>query len=83
MDESLKMLKAKKEILHRLVDLDEPMTSACFKALDCEKSDDFERIFTRRISMQQYFNNLKRNMVRINTMKEGRAAAKEKKEKGQ
>lgn len=70
LDEALKLFKAKKEILQRLAELDEPLTSACFKALDCEKSDDFEQIFKRRVAMHQYFNNLKRNIVRINAMKE-------------
>ena len=81
LDGALKLFKAQKEILHRLSELDEPLTTACFKALECEKTDDFEQIFKRRIAMHQYFNNLKRNIVRLKTMKDMMAASKDKKDK--
>ena len=67
--------------MERLSKQREPLTTACFKALECEKGDTFEEVFERRIAIQQYFNYLKRNMVRIQTMKDMAAQAAEAKAK--
>lgn len=68
-DEAIRVSVAAKEILERL-SKGEPMTSACFRALECEKGDSFEQIFDRHVALQQYFDHLKRNLVRLQKMKE-------------
>jgi len=66
---ALKLFQVAKEILERIVEGKEPLTSACFKALECEKGDPFEEVFERRIALHQYFNHLRRNAERIKTIK--------------
>ena len=64
------MFKSIREILTILVEKEEPLTSACFKMLNCEKDHSFEEVFKRRIYMHDYFGNLRRNIIRINLRKE-------------
>mmetsp|Transcript_42470 Transcript_42470/g.40712 ORF Transcript_42470/g.40712 Transcript_42470/m.40712 type:complete len:169 (+) Transcript_42470:1605-2111(+) len=79
----LKLLRVMKAILERIQVGQESFSRATFKPVpEIEQDDDKETIFRRRMSLREYFKNLKMNMGRIKKNKAPKGQ-KEFKEEGE